>query len=101
MATSDTPITSCRSGGGATRLIIPAEGTADDVTNPPRIAPRHLVDLGFGVDNLFHGDKAKVRLRFSVINVANKEALYNFLSTFTGTHFVTPRAYQVHLGVTF
>lgn len=55
----------------------------------------------FGADNLFHGDKAKVRLRFSIINVANKEALYNFLSTFTGTHFVTPRAAQVQVGVTF
>ena len=38
--------------GGAKRMNIPAEGTEDDVTNPPRIAPRHLVDLGFGVDNL-------------------------------------------------
>jgi hypothetical protein len=28
-------------------------------------------------------------------------ALYNFLSTFSGTHFVTPRAYQVQFGVTF
>jgi hypothetical protein len=101
VATVAAPITNCSSGGGATRLLIPANGTEDDVTNPPRIAPRHLVDLGFGVDNLFHSDKAKVRLRFSVINVANKEALYNFLSTFSGTHFVTPRAYQVHLGVTF
>jgi hypothetical protein len=101
VATVAAPITSCSSGGGATRLLIPANGTEDDVTNPPRIAPRHLVDLGFGIDNLFHSDKAKVRLRFSVINVANKEALYNFLSTFSGTHFVTPRAYQVHLGVTF
>jgi len=33
--------------------------------------------------------------------VANKQALYNFLSTFSGTHFVTPRAYQVQVGVTF
>jgi hypothetical protein len=101
VATRDTPITSCDSGGGATRLKIPAAGSEDDVTNPPRIAPRHLFDLGFGVDNLFHSDKAKVRLRFSVINVANKEALYNFLSTFSGTHFVTPRAYQVHVGIAF
>jgi hypothetical protein len=54
-----------------------------DVANPPRIAPRRIVDLGFGVDNLLHSDKTKVRLRFSVVNVAN-EALYNFLSTFTG-----------------
>ena len=101
VATRDTPITECTGGGGATRLRIPAEGTEDDVTNPPRIAPRHLFDLGFGADNLFHGDKAKVKLKFSVVNVANREALYNFLSTFSGTHFVTPRAYQVQLGVSF
>jgi hypothetical protein len=36
-----------------------------------------------------------------MINLTNKESLYNFLSTFSGTHFVTPRAYQVRLGVTF
>jgi hypothetical protein len=85
----------------ATRLRIPAEGTADDVTNPPRIAPRHLLDLGIGVDNLLHTDRAKLRVRFSVINLTNKDALYNFLSTFSGTHFVTPRAYQVQAGITF
>ena len=101
VATRDAPITSCDVGGGATRLKIPAEGTEDAVNNPPRIAPRHLFDLGLGVDNVFHGDRAKVRLRFSVINLANKEALYNFLSTFSGTHFVTPRAYQVHVGIAF
>ncbi len=101
VATRDAPITSCASGGGATRLKIPAEGTEDDVTNPPRIAPRHLFDLGLGVDNLFHSDKAKVRVRFSVINLTNQDVLYNFLSTFSGTHFVTPRAYQVQVGVNF
>jgi hypothetical protein len=42
-----------------------------------------------------------VRLRFSVVNVTNRDALFNFLSTFSGTHFVTPRAYQVHVGVSF
>ena len=81
--------------------MIPANGTEDDVTNPPRIAPRHLFDLGFGTDNLLHTDKAKVKLRFSIVNLTNKEALYNFLSTFSGTHFVTPRAYQVQVGVAF
>ena len=86
---------------GATRLRIPAEGTADPVNNPPRIAPRHLFDLAVGADNLLRTDRAKLRVRFSVINLTNKEALYNFLSTFSGTHFVTPRAYQVQAGVTF
>ncbi len=101
VATREAPITTCDSGGGATRLRIPAEGTADDVENPPRIAPRHLFDLGLGADNLLGGTKAKLRVRFSIINLTNKEALYNFLSTFSGTHFVTPRTYQVQVGVTF
>jgi hypothetical protein len=86
---------------GATRLNIPAEGTADDVANPPRIAPRHLFDLGIGVDNLLRTNRTKLKVRFSVINLSNKEALYNFLSTFSGTHFVIPRAYQLQVGVTF
>jgi hypothetical protein len=104
VATRDAPLTSanCTSGNfGATRLRIPAEGTEDDVTNPPRIAPRHVFDLGIGADNLLRTNRAKLRVRFSVINLTNKEALFNFLSTFSGTHFVTPRAYQVQMGVTF
>jgi len=31
----------------------------------------------------------------------NKVALYNFLSTFSGTHFVTPRTYTAELGFHF
>jgi hypothetical protein len=100
-AMRDAPITSCNSGGGATRLVIPAEGTEDDVDNPPRIAPRHIIDIGLGADNLFHSSTAKVHIRFSVLNLTNREALHNFLSTFSGTHFVTPRAYQVQVGVSF
>jgi hypothetical protein len=96
-----TSATCTTSNYGATRLRIPAEGTADDVANPPRVAPRHLFDLGIGADNLLHTDRTRLRVRFSVINLTNKDALYNFLSTFSGTHFVTPRAYQVQVGVTF
>jgi hypothetical protein len=102
VANRDAPIANCSSSNrGATRLVIPADGTADDVSNPPRIAPRHLFDLGIGADNLLNSGRAKLRVRFSVINLANTQALYNFQSTFSGTHFVTPRAYQVQLGVTF
>ena len=69
------------------------------MANPPRIAPRQLFDIGLGVDNLLNSEGAKLKLRFSVINLTNKEALYNFLSTFSsGTDFVTPRAYQVQVG---
>jgi len=85
----------------ASRLVVPAAGTGDPLTNPTRVAPRHLLDLGVGIDNLFQGSGAKVRLRFSVINLTNKDALYNFLSSFSGTHFVTPRAFQAQVGVAF
>ena len=86
---------------GATRLRIPSEGTANDDHNPTRIAPRHLFDLGMGTDNLFRKERLRTILRFTITNLGNNVALYNFLSTFSGTHFVTPRSFQVQLGVTF
>ncbi|MEO8597518.1 MAG: TonB-dependent receptor [Candidatus Solibacter sp.] len=98
-ATPANPIAACApSNYGATRLVIPAAGTADADHNPPRIAPRHLFDLGAGTDNLFHAEKVRTTLKLSVTNLTNKVALYNFLSTFSGTHFVTPRAWQMELG---
>jgi len=82
-------------------VTIPAPGTENDDHNPPRIAPRHLFDIAVGDDNLFRGDKYKWSLRFTAINVTNKIALYNFLSTFSGTHFLTPRSYTAELGFHF
>jgi hypothetical protein len=35
------------------------------------------------------------------VNMANKTALYNFLSTFSGTHYVTPRALTAELAFHF
>jgi hypothetical protein len=104
VATRDQALTGAEcnaSNYGATRLRIPAEGAEDDVNNPPRIAPRHLFDFAVGVDNLLRTNKNKLRVRASVINVANTVALYNFLSTFSGTHFVTPRAYKIEIGWSF
>ncbi|HEY3940450.1 MAG TPA: TonB-dependent receptor [Bryobacteraceae bacterium] len=92
------PITSCSASYGATRLVIPAAGSFNADHNPPRIAPRNLFDLAVGTDNLFHKEKLKTTLKLTAINITNNEALYNFLSTFSGTHFVTPRSYQVSLG---
>ena len=103
-ATVNNPITSCSAPNfGATRLRIPAAGAENDDTNPPRVAPRHLFDLGIGIDNLLkrYTDRVGVGLQFTVINLANKEALYNFLSTFSGTHFVTPRTWQGQIKFSF
>ncbi|MGH9582484.1 MAG: TonB-dependent receptor, partial [Bryobacteraceae bacterium] len=101
-ATLVNQITSCPSGDyGATRLNIPAPGTYNPDHNPPRVAPRNIFDAGVGTDNLFHREKVKTTLRLTVENLTNTVALYNFLSTFSGTHFVEPRTYTADLGWVF
>jgi hypothetical protein len=85
----------------STLVKIPAPGTASDDGNPPRVAPRHLFDLSVGDDNLFRGDKYKWSLQLTAVNITNRVALYNFLSTFTGTHYVTPRSFTAELGFHF
>jgi len=100
--TLSSPLTICAASQYGSSLVkIPAPGTEDDDHNPPRIAPRHLFDLSVGHDNVFRGDKYKVSLQFTAINITNKIALYNFLSTFSGTHYVTPRAFTAQLGFHF
>lgn len=99
-ATVAIPITSCPGGNAsATRIVIPAPGTENDDTNPPRIAPRNLFDVAIGDDNLFHTERPRYRIQFTAVNVTNVVALYNFLSTFSGTHFVSPRAYTAEIGM--
>jgi hypothetical protein len=100
--TLSAPLTSCApSQYGSTRVSVPAPGTENDDHNPPRIAARSLFDVALGHDNLFRGDRYRVGARFTVINLTNKEALYNFLSTFSGTHFVTPRSYTAAMTLNF
>jgi hypothetical protein len=86
---------------GSTLISIPRPGTENDDHNPPRIAARSLFDLAIGHDNLFRGDKYKVSLQLTAINLTNRVALYNFLSTFSGTHYVTPRTFTAELGFHF
>ena len=82
-------------------LSIPALNTGDNDHNPPRVAPRSLFDVTLGKNNIFHADRYKTNLDFTAINVTNKYALYNFLSTFSGTHYVTPRALTAKVTLNF
>jgi len=92
----------CPASAFSSSLIkVAAPGAEQDDKNPPRIAHRNLFDLSVGHDNLFHGDKYKVSAQLTVINLANNYVLYNFLSTFSGTHYVTPRAMTVGIGFHF
>jgi hypothetical protein len=97
-----TALATCDAAGlGSIYVKIPKPGTENDDHNPQRILPRSLFDIAVGHDNLFGGDKYKWSARLEVVNLTNKEALYNFLSTFSGTHYVTPRAITATLGFHF
>jgi Carboxypeptidase regulatory-like domain len=85
----------------STLMNIPSPGTGDNDKAPPRIAPRNLFDATIGKQNMFHGDRYKWDLDLTAINVTNKYALYNFLSTFSGTHYVTPRAITAKVTLNF
>jgi hypothetical protein len=102
-ATPTTPLPAvCPASEFTSSLInIPAPGKGDNDHNPQRIAPRSLFDVSLGKDNLFHADRYKVNLDLTAINVTNKYALYNFLSTFSGTHYVTPRALTAKITLNF
>ncbi len=100
-ATLANPLRSCAGLATSTLLTLPQAGTENNDHNPDRVKARSLFDIAAGTDNLFKAERYKVSLRFTVMNVTNKVALYNFLSTFSGTHFLPPRTYQASMGYTF
>jgi Carboxypeptidase regulatory-like domain/TonB-dependent Receptor Plug Domain len=102
-ATPTTPLpTPCPASEYSSNLVqIPAPGTGNNDHNPPRISHRSLFDASIGDDNLFKGDRYRWSLQLTGINLANNYALYNFLSTFSGTHYVTPRALTAQVGFHF
>jgi hypothetical protein len=103
-ATINNPLSSCAPNQISSPLLtLPAPGTENDDRNPPRIAPRSVFDMSTGWDSFAHFDSDRFKLdsTFSVTNVTNKVALYNFLSTFSGTHFTPPRAYTAGLTLNF
>lgn len=94
-ATPHAGFSQCDVSGLTSKLLqLPVINTGDADKNPPRVAPRNVFDMAFGDDNILHfGETGRYRLgaTLTAINIANKYALYNFLSTFSGTHYLTPR----------
>ena len=104
VATIYAPITTCNvpyPNWGAKLVKIPAPGTENDDLNPARVRPRNLFNMAVGTDNLFHTERVRWTLRLEAFNITNKLAVYNFLSTCSGTHFVAPRSYRATLGIAF
>ena len=113
-ATVANPLSDCTNGSGSEGrvtsklLTLPQGGYGSfpsqeqDDHNPDRVKPRHLFNVAVGSDNVLHME-GRIRLVASleITNLTNKIALYNFHSTFSGTHFLQPRSAVAHLGFTF
>jgi hypothetical protein len=101
-APSSAPLRACNGAIASTMLTLPQAAVANNDHNPDRVDPRNLFDVAFGQENIFHSETThKVSVRFTVTNLTNKVAFYNFLSTFSGTHFVPPRTTQVSIAYSF
>ncbi len=106
IATIANPIRSCSSPHyGAKLLYIPAPGTYNPDKNPARVALRNLFDGSVGWDDVLQRfkrtDRVKANLSLTGANLTNKTSLYNFLSTFSGTHFVSPRTVTAQVTFVF
>ncbi len=102
VATIQAPIRTCTGIGRSTLLTLPQIGMENNDHNPDRVNPRNLFDLAMGMDNVLRSeDQKRMTLQLTVTNLTNKVGLYNFLSTFSGTHFVAPRVYQMSVGYVF
>jgi hypothetical protein len=101
-ATYAAPIASCSGKGTSTLLTLPQTGQENDDHNPDRVKPRNLFNMGIGTDNLLHAEgHRRFTASLQVENLTNKVALYNFLSTFSGTHFLQPRTIIAKVGFVF
>jgi hypothetical protein len=101
-ATDRNPLRSCGSSSfGATRIHIAPGGTYNADTNPSRIAPRNLLDVALGSEKIWKKEPYALGAKVTVVNLTDKVALYNFLSSFSGTHFVTPRSIQGEITIRF
>jgi hypothetical protein len=102
LATVAAPITSCSTAVTSKLLTLPTPATANDDHNPDRVKPRNVINIGFGTDNLLHREGTKrITASVDIANLTDKVALYNFLSTFSGTHFLQPRTVVARIGYTF
>jgi hypothetical protein len=83
-------------------LTLPQAGQENDDHNPDRVKARNVFNLGVGTDNLMHAEgRKRIVASVQITNLGNTVALYNFLSTFSGTHFLQPRAFVGRIGFVF
>ena len=65
-----------------------------------RVKPRTTWDFSFG-ETFKLGEKRSLQAGVDLLNAFDKKGLYNFLSTFGGTHVIPPRTLALHLKLRF
>jgi hypothetical protein len=113
-ATAANPLTNCINPNGSMGIVTsklitlpqggygPFPSQENDDHNPDRVKPRNVLNLGIGTDNLFHSEgNRRLIASVEIANLTNVVGLYNFLSTFSGTHFLQPRTVVAHVGFAF
>lgn len=65
-----------------------------------RVRPRTTWDFSFGETFKF-SDKRSIQAGVDLLNAFDEKGLYNFLSTFGGTHVIPPRTLALHLKYKF
>jgi outer membrane cobalamin receptor len=68
-------------------------------SNPQRVKSRTIWDFSLGARLKQYG--VPLDVQFDLLNAFDKEGLYNFMSTFGGTHVIPPREYSGHVTYTF
>jgi hypothetical protein len=113
-ATVANPLSDCVGPGGkqglvTSKLLTLPQGGYDnfpsqenDDHNPDRVKSRNVFNLAIGTDNLLHAEgRRRITASVEIENLTDKVALYNFLSTFSGTHFLPPRTVVGKVGFVF
>jgi outer membrane receptor for Fe3+-dicitrate len=73
----------------------------DSLVGPTfRIKPRTIWNLSLGQE-FKTGERTSLEAAANLLNVFDEKGLYNFLSTFGGTHVIPPRTLAVHLKFKF
>jgi hypothetical protein len=113
-ATVANPLTDCVGPGGKQGVVTskllalpqggygPFPSQENNDHNPDRVKPRNLFNFGIGTDNLLHREGTRrYTASIEITNLTNQVAVYNFLSTFSGTHFLQPRTVVARIGFAF
>ncbi len=80
--------------------LAPGLPLVDLSEDPLRVKSRFLLSASVGKE-LFKREHYSARLQFSALNLTNQDRLYNFLSVFSGTHYVPPRSIAARIEFEF